>query len=199
MTQTQNTANSTRNGLLAGACVVVVAGMVGMAYAAVPLYQLFCQVTGYAGTTKRADAAPGTVGKRQFTVRFDANVNRGLGWSFKPVQRKVSLKAGQQTLAYYEAQNNTSEQRTGTATFNVTPMEAGAYFNKIECFCFTEQTLQANQSISMPVAFYIDPDIEKDPNLKSLTTITLSYTFFPLKNGKTVSAATGGNTGKSVN
>ncbi len=169
MNQTRNTTNSRRNGLLAWACVVVVAGMVGMAYAAVPLYRLFCQVTGYGGTTQRAEAPASELGKRNFTVRFDANVSRALGWSFKPVQRKISLKAGQQMLAYYEAANGTAKVSSGTATFNVTPLEAGAYFNKVECFCFTEQTLKANETVSMPVAFYIDPDIEKDPNLKSLS------------------------------
>lgn len=188
-----------RNGLLAGLCVGVVAGMVGLSYAAVPLYQLFCQVTGFGGTTQRAEAPDGNMGKRKFTVRFDSNVNPALKWHFKPTQRAVEVKSGQHALAFYEARNTSKEVTMGTATFNVTPQEAGAYFSKVECFCFTEQTLKSNESISMPVSFFIDPDIEKDENLASITTITLSYTFFPVKQAKTADLNSDESKTKTVN
>ncbi len=199
MTQPVETKKTSRNGLLAGSCVAVVAGMIGLSYAAVPLYQLFCQVTGFGGTTQRAEAPDGTVGKRQFTVRFDSNVNPALNWHFRPAQRSVSVKSGQHALAFYEARNEAKGVATGTATFNVTPQEAGAYFSKVECFCFTEQTLKSNESVSMPVSFFIDPDIEKDENLNSITTITLSYTFFPVKPEKTVKLDDGKTKTKTVN
>ncbi|MEM7427750.1 MAG: cytochrome c oxidase assembly protein [Pseudomonadota bacterium] len=188
-----------RNGATVAVCLGIVAGMAGLSYAAVPLYQWFCQVTGFAGTTQRADAVSDTIGTRQFTVRFDANVNRELPWSFKPVERKVELITGEHRLAYYEATNASDRPVTGTATFNVTPLWVGAYFSKVECFCFTEQTLQPNESISMPVSFFIDPDIEKDPNLDSIDTITLSYTFFPVKEKETVAASGGEATNNTVN
>lgn len=199
MTQVKSSNSHKRNGILAAGCVAIVAGMGGLAYAAVPLYQLFCQVTGYGGTTKRAEAPNGTIGTKKFTVRFDANVNRDLGWSFKPAQRKLELKAGEQVLAHYEATNRSGKTSIGTSTFNVTPLEAGAYFNKVECFCFTEQSLTANQAISMPVTFFIDPDIENDPNLKSVSTITLSYTFFPVKSNKTADLDAGKQDNRTVN
>lgn len=189
-----------RNGLLAGVCVGVVAGMIGLSYAAVPLYQLFCQVTGFGGTTQRAEAPDESkVGTRQFTVRFDSNVNPALKWHFKPTQRAVEVKSGQHALAFYEARNESKDVTMGTATFNVTPQEAGAYFSKVECFCFTEQTLKSNESVSMPVSFFIDPDIEKDENLASIKTITLSYTFFPVKQAKTADLKTDERKTKTVN
>ncbi len=156
----------------------VAIGMVAVAYASVPLYQLFCQATGFGGTTQRADAAPLQILDRKVTVAFDANVNAGLSWQFKPVQTSQTIRIGEQSLAFYKASNTSNETVTGTATFNVSPPQAGAYFSKIECFCFTEQTLQAGQSVDMPVSFFIDPDIVNDPDLKSIDTITLSYTFF---------------------
>ena len=198
MTQAAQTSSS-RNAATVLICVGVVAGMVGLSYAAVPLYQWFCQVTGFAGTTQRAEAPADRVGTRKFTVRFDSNINRELPWSFKPVQRTVELKTGEHTLAFYEAKNTSDAPATGTATFNVTPLWVGGYFSKVECFCFTEQTLQPNESISMPVSFFIDPDIENDPNLESIDTITLSYTFFPVKEDKTADASAQGETSKSVN
>jgi cytochrome c oxidase assembly protein subunit 11 len=178
-----------KNRILAAGCFVLVAGMVGMSYAAVPLYALFCQVTGYAGTTQRADGPSGTMLEREINVRFDANVNNGLAWNFKPVQRVVNLKVGEQALIFYRAENKSNKRVTGTATFNVTPANAGAYFNKVECFCFTEQALQSGESVDMPVSFYIDPDIENDPDLRSLKTITLSYTFYPVKADGTAKTA----------
>jgi cytochrome c oxidase assembly protein subunit 11 len=156
----------------------VAVGMVGLAYASVPLYNLFCRVTGFGGTTQRADAAPATVLDRTIRIAFDANVNSGLGWEFKPVQRQQTVRIGEQSLAFYHATNEGKDAVTGTATFNVSPPQAGPYFSKIQCFCFTEQTLQPGQSVDMPVTYYVDPDIINDPDLKNLDTITLSYTFF---------------------
>lgn len=156
----------------------VVAVMVGLVSASVPLYRLFCQVTGYGGTTQRAEAAPDVVSDRVMTVRFNADVNGDLPWSFYPEQREVTLPIGETALAFYRAENRSGKAVTGTATFNVTPLKAGQYFNKIECFCFTEQTLQPGQSVDMPVSFFVDPAILDDPNLDEVHTITLSYTFF---------------------
>ncbi len=156
----------------------VAMGMVGVAYAAVPLYQVFCQVTGFGGTTQRADASPETVLDRKITIAFDANVNSSLNWKFVPGQHSQTVRVGEQTLAFYKAVNNGSRPVTGTATFNVTPLGAGAYFSKIECFCFTDQTLQPGESVDMPVSYFVDPDIVKDPDMKSVKTITLSYTFY---------------------
>jgi len=161
-------------------CVGIVVGMAGLAYAAVPLYRLFCQITGFGGTTQTAEAASDVILDREMKVRFDANVN-GLKWDFKPGEIEVTLKVGENKLAYYSAMNISDVTTTGTSTFNVTPLEVGAYFSKVQCFCFTEQTLAAGESIQMPVSFFIDPAIADDPELDDVKTITLSYTFFPLK------------------
>lgn len=169
---------SSRNRAVAMVAVGVVAGMVGLAYASVPLYRLFCQVTGYGGTTQRAEAAGEVVADRKITVRFNADVNSRLPWRFAPEQREVTLAIGETGLAFYRATNQSAETVTGTATFNVTPFKAGPYFNKIECFCFTEQALEPGQSVDMPVTFFVDPAILEDPDLADVHTITLSYTFF---------------------
>jgi cytochrome c oxidase assembly protein subunit 11 len=171
--------SNSRNRRVAVSCVAVVFGMVGLSYAAVPLYRLFCDVTGFGGTTQRAESVDGRVLDRTMTVRFDANVGAGLPWEFKPVARRMSVRVGEQALAFYRATNRSDRPVTGSAVFNVTPPLAGAYFTKIECFCFTEQRLEPGQSVDMPVAFFIDPDIADDADLKSLGTITLSYTFYP--------------------
>ncbi|EFL88884.1 cytochrome c oxidase assembly protein [Ahrensia sp. R2A130] len=160
------------------ACSAMAVGMLGMSYAAVPLYELFCQVTGYAGTTQRAENTDGPVLDRTITVRFDSNTDQNLNWEFKPKQRSVSVKVGEKSTIFYQAKNIGSVRSQGTATFNVSPGVAGVYFNKIECFCFTEQQLASGESIDMPVLFFIDPEIVNDPLLKDLPTITLSYTFF---------------------
>ena len=160
------------------ACVACVAGMIGVAYAAVPLYRIFCQVTGYGGTTQAADAGSDVVLDRMVTVRFDANTARGMAWNFQAEQRQMTLRIGETGLAFYRASNPTTRAITGTATFNVTPPQAGAYFNKIECFCFTEQTLEPGASADMPVSFFVDPAIVDDPDVAGVGTITLSYTFF---------------------
>ena len=167
------------NSRVVAVCLSVTFGMLGMAYAAVPLYEIFCQVTGYAGTTQRADATTGVVLDRTMTVRFDSNISNELDWDFAPKQRQVTLKVGDQAQAVYTAKNIGSETSFGTATFNVSPGAAGVYFNKIECFCFTEQKLTAGQSVDMPVMFFIDPEIVNDPLMKKINTITLSYTFYP--------------------
>lgn len=158
----------------------VAVAMLGMAYAAVPLYQMFCQVTGFAGTTQRATAAPDTVLERKITVRFDSNVSGGLSWAFKPERTTVDVKIGENQLAFYEARNLADVPVTGTATFNVAPEAAGRYFNKIECFCFTEQTLKPGEAVQMPVSFFVDPEIVKDSDARHITQITLSYTFYPV-------------------
>jgi cytochrome c oxidase assembly protein subunit 11 len=167
-----------RNGALVLALAGVVAGMVGLSFAAVPLYRIFCQVTGYGGTTQRAELAPETAAERTMTIRFNADVNGDLPWAFEPVQREITVRVGESALALYRAENRGATPVTGTATFNVTPLKAGPYFDKIACFCFTAQTLAAGQVVDMPVSFFIDPAIVEDGNLDDVRTITLSYTFF---------------------
>ena len=159
---------------------LVVAGMVGMAYASVPLYKLFCQVTGFGGTTQVADQAPDQIlaSASPLNVRLDANVNPQLDWSFVPVNSEVRLKPGEEVIALYRATNTGTQPSTGTATFNVTPQKAGPYFMKIECFCFTEQTLQPGESVDMPVRFFLDSEITSDINTADIDEIVLSYTFF---------------------
>ncbi|MEE2689282.1 MAG: cytochrome c oxidase assembly protein [Pseudomonadota bacterium] len=167
-----------RNRRLVFGLGAVAIGMVGLSYAAVPLYDLFCRVTGYGGTTQVAIEHSAVVSERPIKVRFDAMVTN-INWAFQPAQREIELKVGENALAFYQATNRSSQTLTGTATFNVTPLKAGAYFSKVECFCFTEQTLAPGETIEMPVSFFVDPEIDKDPNLKDVKTITLSYTFYP--------------------
>lgn len=164
---------------------LVVAGMVGVAFASVPLYRLFCEVTGYGGTTRVAAVAPGAVGSRTMTIQFNADTGQGMAWRFKPVAHKTTVKVGEQSLAFYTATNPTDRPITGTATYNVTPDKAGIYFNKIECFCFTEQTLAPGESAEFPVSFFVDPAIVEDRSLDNVNTITLSYTFFEKKDAAT--------------
>jgi cytochrome c oxidase assembly protein subunit 11 len=168
------------NGVIALACGAFVVGMVGMAYAAVPLYQLFCQVTGYGGTTQRAEQYSDTVLDRKITVRFDANTSSGLPWDFKPERRDVTMPIGETTQVSYVAKNLAKSASYGRSSFNVTPQFAGAYFMKVECFCFTDTTLEPGEEIEMPVVFYIDPEIVDLPEMKNINTITLSYTFYPI-------------------
>jgi cytochrome c oxidase assembly protein subunit 11 len=167
----------------------VVVAMVGLAYASVPLYRMFCQATGFGGTTQRAEKAPDKSIDRIMTVRFDANVSGSLPWVFEPVQRSMDVKVGVENFAYYRATNTSSDDVTGTAVFNVTPDVAGAYFNKIQCFCFTEQTLKPGQTIDLPVSFFVDPAIADDRSLDGVSTITLSYTFYPADKPESVSRA----------
>jgi cytochrome c oxidase assembly protein subunit 11 len=191
-----NPARNLRVALIAGS---VVAGMVGLSYAAVPLYRLFCQVTGFGGTTQRADAAPEKATDSPVSVRFDANTSGNLAWSFHAVQTQMTVKVGEQNMAYYKATNISDKPVAGTAVFNVTPVQAGVYFNKIQCFCFTEQTLQPGESIDMPVSFFVDPDMLEDPDAAGIKEITLSYTFYPVDKPKAVSEAPSAAPGSVTN
>jgi len=159
----------------------LVVGMVGLSYAAVPLYDLFCRATGYGGTTMVATEVPNQIGEREMTVRFNANVNRGLPWRFRPVQGSVTVRVGEPTLAFYRVENTSEQTIVGTATYNVTPLKAGEYFSKIDCFCFTEQVLQPGETSELPVSFFVDPSIVDDPEMDRITTLTLSYTFFEVR------------------
>ena len=159
--------------------------MLGLAFAAVPLYRMFCEATGFNGTTQRADHAPGAVAG-QVKVQFDANVHPGLPWRFEPEQTSVEVAPGAQTKIFYRAQNLSARAIVGQAVYNVSPDTVGKYFKKIQCFCFSEQTLQPGQKVDMPVIFFVDPAIEKDPDAKRVHEITLSYTFYPVE---TVQAA----------
>ena len=170
-----------RNRTTAMIAAGVVVAMVGMAYAAVPLYRIFCQVTGYGGTPKIAVEASSEVGERIIRVRFNADTARGLPWRFRPLQREVSLRVGETALAIYQAENRSDRAIVGQATYNVTPLKAGYYFNKVDCFCFTEQRLLPGETADMPVSFFVDLAISEDRNLDDVEVITLSYTFFPLE------------------
>lgn len=176
---------------VAAACGVFVAAMVGAAYAAVPLYDWFCRVTGFGGTPIVATSAPTTTSDRRITITFDSNVAPGLGWSFAPETRSVEVAIGETRLVHYTAANRRPAATVGTATYNVSPPQAGAYFNKLQCFCFTEQRLEAGERMDMPVVFFVDPAILQDPELKSLKNITLSYTFFPSRKVQEPVAARG--------
>ncbi len=155
--------------------------MTALAFASVPLYRIFCQRTGYGGTPRIALRAGHEVSQHLLNVRFNASVHRDLDWSFEPLQNQITLRAGEVGLAFYRVRNNTNQPIVGIATYNVTPDKAGPYFNKIECFCFEEQTLQPHQSIDMAVQFFIDPEITRDKQASDIQTITLSYTFFSAK------------------
>lgn len=170
-----------RNRRLMLSCVGLVAFMVAGSFASAPLYRLFCQVTGFGGTPLRAERAPDKAAERTIIVRFNADIDPALPWQFRPVQREIRVKLGEDTLAFYSAVNRSGEASTGNAMFNVTPEKAGQYFNKIDCFCFKEQTLAPGQSADMPVNFFVDPALMKDVNMDDVKTITLSYTFFRAK------------------
>jgi cytochrome c oxidase assembly protein subunit 11 len=161
-------------------CAVVVAGMVGAAYAASPLYRLFCETTGFDGTPRIATAPSSHVLDKTIAIRFDANVSPGLAWRFEPVNTTTRVKLGENTLAFYRATNTSDRPLRGTATFNVLPEQAAVFFNKLECFCFKEQLLQPGESVEMPVSFFIDPQIASNKDARAVTDITLSYTFYPV-------------------
>jgi cytochrome c oxidase assembly protein subunit 11 len=185
------------NLLVAAACVAFFGGMIGVTYASVPLYKLFCQVTGYGGTTQRADEASAKMLDREITIRFDANVSGDLPWAFQPKQREVTIKLGETKQISYEASNLFSAPTRGKASFNVTPALAGAYFNKVQCFCFTDTMLKPGEKMDMPVVFFVDPEIVNEIDLKDIKTITLSYTFFASKD-ETPVAKLGDDTGTKV-
>jgi cytochrome c oxidase assembly protein subunit 11 len=176
--QTSLSGRNRRSAIMAG---LLGLGMLGLGFAAVPLYEVFCRVTGYAGTTQRVgeeQAATVQATSKVMSIRFDSNVNSALPWSFKPEQAVDHVTVGARDMAIFIATNNSDEPVVGTATFNVTPLLAGQYFNKIQCFCFSEQLLKPGQTMRMPVLYYVDPAIMDDPETKDIKEITLSYTFY---------------------
>ncbi|MDI1344446.1 MAG: cytochrome c oxidase assembly protein [Pseudolabrys sp.] len=170
-----------RDMVIAGCCGVFVAAMVGAAYASVPFYNWFCRTTGFAGTPQVSEQAPDHILGRTVTVRFDSNVTPGLPWKFVPEQDTITLRIGEVATVHYKVINLAARTITAQASYNVAPPQVGGYFNKINCFCFTEQTLKAGETREMTVVFYIDPKIVEDRDQNTLNTITLSYTFFPLR------------------
>ena len=192
-----------RNRYVFAGLIGMVVAMNGLAFAMVPAYRAFCQQFGFAGTPLVEETAPeaNAVVDRPITVRFDSNIDPSLHWRFKPVQRSVDLKVGETGLAFFEAENHEDRPVTGTATFNVTPLKAAPYFVKIECFCFTEQTLDPGQSVQMPVTFFVDPEFAEDKDMDDVTTITLSYTFFHDQDADAAreAAAVQANTNTQVN
>jgi cytochrome c oxidase assembly protein subunit 11 len=175
-------ASTRRDLVIAAACGVFVAAMVGASYAAVPFYNWFCRVTGFNGTTQVATQAPTAAPLgRKITVRFDANVNGGLPWKFEPERTSIELRLGEVVTVLYNATNLSARETIGQAGYNVSPLTVGAYFDKINCFCFTEQRLAAGEHREMPVVFYVDPALAKDADGKDIDTITLSYTFYPVR------------------
>jgi cytochrome c oxidase assembly protein subunit 11 len=173
-----------RDVAVAAACGAFVAVMVGMSYAAVPLYSWFCRTTGFAGTPILAHAAPLEVSDRQITVRFDANIGAGLPWRFEPERTSIDVRLGEVVTVYYIVTNLAARETAGQAAYNVAPTTIGGYFDKINCFCFTEQHLAPGERREMAVVFYVDPELAKDSNQDDLNTITLSYTFYPVRESK---------------
>lgn len=173
-----NPAARNRDLIVAGACGAVVALMVGLSYAAVPLYDWFCRVTGFGGTTQVASGPPGRVLDRKITVRFDANVSSGLPWSFAPERTAIEVRLGEVVTMDYYIVNRAAHETTGIASYNVTPLNMGAHFRKINCFCFTDQTLQPGEKRPVTVVFYVDPELATDPDGRDVNTITLSYSFY---------------------
>ena len=167
-----------KHGRTAAALVLMVALMTGLAYASVPLYRLFCQVTGFDGTTQRAEAPGSEILEKTAVVRFDTNV-RGLPWRFKADQTSQTVRIGASSMAFFTVTNTSDEAITGTATYNVVPESAGAYFRKLQCFCFNEQTIAAGETIEFPMIYFVDPEITRDFETKGVDEITLSYTFYP--------------------
>ena len=177
--------NASRNLRTALLAVLGVCFMGGLGFASVPLYRMFCEVTGLNGTTQRGSEAPGAVAGHKVTVAFDSNVSPQLPWEFKPERRSDRIDIGGRDMAFFTAKNLSNVPVTGTATFNVTPVYVGKYFTKIECFCFTQQTLQPGEEIRMPVIFFVDPKILDDPDARDVKEITLSYTFYPVDSAET--------------
>ena len=172
---------SRRDLAVAAACGVFVAAMVGASYAAVPFYNWFCRVTGFAGTTQVATGAPDTVLDRTITVRFDANVMGGLPWKFQPERTAIDVRLGEVVTVNYTVTNEAARETVGNAAYNVAPLTLGAFFQQINCFCFTEQRMAPGERREMPVVFYVDPALAQDPDGRNLGSITLSYTFYPVR------------------
>jgi len=180
-----------RTGATVLSLAAVVVGMVGLSFASVPLYRLFCQGTGYGGTTQRAAAAPSEVADTVITVRFDAQTAPDLGWEFRPLTRELRVHPGEQQEVFYRAVNRSADPVTGTATYNVTPAKSGIYFDKLQCFCFAEQRLLPGESRDMGVVFFVDPDVLRDRDTSEVRTITLSYTMFRAPEPSAPSASAG--------
>jgi cytochrome c oxidase assembly protein subunit 11 len=180
-----------RNGTTVALLISVVAGMIGLSFASVPLYRLFCAATGFGGTTQRAESAPTRTTTALITVRFDAQVAPGLDWEFRPLQSAIAVHPGAQNEVFFRAVNHTKTPITAQAVYNVTPTKAGIYFDKLQCFCFNSQTLAPGQSVDMGVVFFVDPDMLTDPSASEVRSITLSYTMFrsPEQAPATASAA----------
>lgn len=176
------------NGLVVAMCLSFVVGMSAMCAAAVPLYRMFCQVTGYNGTTQRVEQVSNVILDKQIQVSFDANVAPGLPWDFKPLQKSVSPKIGETVEVKFQIENKSDKMERGQAIFNVTPLEAGVYFNKVQCFCFNETDLAPGEKREMSVVFYVDPEIAKAPETKTINALTLSYTYYPREGAKPVAS-----------
>ncbi len=174
---------------IAASVTFLVFGMLGMSFAAVPLYQMFCQVTGFGGTPRINATASGLRGERTLTVRFDANVGPGLDWTFEPEIGSMRLRTGETATVFYKVTNHSKTERVGMATYNVAPDAFGPWFNKVSCFCFTEQTLGPGESMDMPVVFFLDPELEKSETMRRMESVTLSYTFIAVKTKTPVAAA----------
>lgn len=170
-----------KNARLGRRLVLLTAGMGGLAYASAPLYDLFCRTTGFGGRPLVAQSGDRPILDRTVAVRFDSNVDSGLPWRFEPLQREVKVRLGEEHLAHYRVTNVSQRPLVGTSTYNVTPEHAGPWFNKLQCFCFTEQLLLPGQSVDMPVVFFVDPELDKDRRYDNIRTVTLSYTFFEAK------------------
>jgi cytochrome c oxidase assembly protein subunit 11 len=186
-----------RDVMLAFGCGVLAAAMVGAAYAAVPFYNWFCRTTGFGGTTQVAEVAPAKALKRTLTVRFDGNVAGGLPWRFVPEQTSITVRIGEPHTVYYKVTNESARETVGQASYNVTPPTVGAYFSKLNCFCFTEQRMKPGETRDMAVVFYIEPALVKDSDQDGLNTITLSYTFFPVRQPAKPVAHSGESSGRT--
>ena len=184
-----------RNGMVLVAVLAVFLSMIGLTYASVPLYRAFCEATGFGGTTQVAKVAPASKGGRTVTVRFDGNVGPGLPWTFEPETAEITLQTGATATVYYKVRNNAGRPTTGRAEYNVSPGVFGGYFDKIACFCFSEQTIGANETVEMPVVFFLDPALEKDKTLTAIDSVTLSYTFYPVREPSHPVATTDGTAG----
>jgi cytochrome c oxidase assembly protein subunit 11 len=195
--QPQSPRKARRDLIVAFACGAFVAAMVGVSYAAVPLYSWFCRTTGFGGTTQVAKSAPTQTSNRVVTVRFDSNVAPGLPWSFEPERRTIDVRLGQVVTVYYTATNKSDRVTTAQAGYNVTPPTVGAYFEKINCFCFTQQTLKPGEKREMAVVFYVDAKLAEDSEQNGLDNITLSYTFFPVQEPEQGVAQDSNNSEKS--
>ncbi|HEY9217105.1 MAG TPA: cytochrome c oxidase assembly protein [Phenylobacterium sp.] len=178
-----------RNLQVAAICAVVLSAMVGAAYAAVPIYRVFCQMTGFDGTVRKAEAAPTEVLDKTLTIHFDTNVN-GLPWTFKAEQTRQDIRIGETGTAFFKVTNTSDKPITGQAVYNVVPEQAGPYFRKLQCFCFSEQTLQPGATMEFPMIYFVDPEYARDFETRGKTEITLSYTFFPAQTAKSAKTST---------